>query len=218
MVKCIDDNVGKILQSLRDAGAMDRTIVVFTADHGDLRGEHHRHNKGVPYEASAKVPLIVCYPPKIPSGTVVHEALSCVDFLPTILGLMGVKTAGTEHGRDASLLLTTGRSPSDWNDIAFLRGTGQERGWVAAVTDRYKLVYSTQDAPWFFDLENDPDELVNVFGEAHYRETVRVLSEQLAAYGRKYEDPRTNHPRIRKDLEWATRGTGPYPDSSVGGS
>jgi glucan phosphoethanolaminetransferase (alkaline phosphatase superfamily) len=44
---------------------MERTIVVFKADHGDLRGEHHRQNKGVPYEASARIPFVIYYPAKI---------------------------------------------------------------------------------------------------------------------------------------------------------
>ena len=52
MVKCIDDNVGRILDHLRENKLLDNTIIVFTADHGDLCGEHGRHNKGVPLEAS----------------------------------------------------------------------------------------------------------------------------------------------------------------------
>jgi len=210
MVRCIDDNVGKIVEALRDAGVLDRTVVVFTSDHGDLRGEHGRHNKGVPYEGSAKIPFVVYYHGKIRAGTVVDEALDCVDFLPTILSLMGVKSAGKEHGRDASQLLTTGQAPSDWNDIAFLRSTGEERGWLAAVTDRHKLIYSTADTPWLFNLEKDPDELTNMFHDPAYRETVRELSRQLAAYGKKHNDPRAANAHIPADLQWAVRGTGPY--------
>jgi arylsulfatase A-like enzyme len=55
-------NVGKILEALRSHGLIGNTIVVFTADHGDLRGEHHRQNKGVPYEGSARIPFILHYP------------------------------------------------------------------------------------------------------------------------------------------------------------
>jgi len=211
MVKCIDDNVGKILDALRCHDLMDRTIVVFTSDHGDLRGEHHRQNKGVPYEGSAKIPMVVYYPDKIKAGTVIDEALGCVDFLPTILGLMGVETAGKEQGRDASVLLTTGKAPAGWKGVTFLRGTGRNgEGWLAAVSDRFKLIYSSADDPWLFDLENDPDELVNVFSEAAYRETVRELSREIVAYGKKYHDPRVDNPKIKADLDWAVEGTGEY--------
>jgi len=210
MVKCIDDNVGKVLTCVRENGLMDRTIIVFTADHGDLRGEHHRQNKGVPYEGSACIPFMVYFPSAIRPGTVVHEAMSCVDFKPTILRLMGVESKGPDEGRDCSSLLTDGKAPAGWNDIAFMRGTGQEPGWVAAITRRYKLVYSTKDDPWLFDLDTDPDELTNFFTRREYRDTVRTLSTQLRDYGRSSQDPRLANARIQADLEWAIHGTGVY--------
>jgi uncharacterized sulfatase len=210
MVKCIDDNVGKILKVLRADGLIDNTIVIFTADHGDLRGEHHRQNKGVPFEGSAKVPFVIYYPGKIKGGTVIGETLGCVDFLPTILSLMGVRTAGKEQGRDASRLFTDGKAPAGWEDITFVRSTGGQGIWLAAISGRYKLIYSGQDDPWLFDLDKDPDELVNAFCKADYRETVRTLSRRLLAYGKKYEDPYVRDARITADLAWAIDGSGPY--------
>jgi len=210
MVKCIDDNVGKILAALRSGGLMENTIVVFTSDHGDLRGEHHRQNKGVPYEGSAKIPLVIYYPEKIRAGTVIHEALGCVDFLPTIISLMGFKTAGKEEGRDASELFMTGKAPAGWKDVAFFRGTGDARGWLAAVTDRYKLVYCSADDPWLFDLEKDPDEVVNFFRDPAYRDTVRALSREIVEYAKQHKDPRAEDVKVKADLQWAVRGTGPY--------
>jgi arylsulfatase A-like enzyme len=74
MVKCIDDNVGKLLSFLRESGQEDNTIVVFTSDHGDLMGEHRKHNKGTPYETSAGVAFIMKYPGHIMAGKVIHKA------------------------------------------------------------------------------------------------------------------------------------------------
>ncbi len=88
MVKCIDDNIGRMLDTLRKHDLLEKTIIVFTSDHGDLRGEHHRQNKGVPFEGSAKIPFLMYYADVIPAGLVINEALSCVDFLPTVLKLM----------------------------------------------------------------------------------------------------------------------------------
>ena len=56
-----------------------------------------------------------------------------------------------------------GENEGRWEDIAFIRSTGAVGGWVAAVTDRYKLICSTTDMPWLMDLEKDPDELTNYF-------------------------------------------------------
>ena len=93
MVKCIDDNVGQILDTLRERKLLDRTIIVFTSDHGDLCGEHGRLNKGVPYEGSARIPFLIHCPHKIKGNTVVNAALGTVDFLPTILSLMGYSSS-----------------------------------------------------------------------------------------------------------------------------
>ena len=209
MVKCIDDNVGKILTAVRKAGLIDKTIILFTSDHGDLCGEHGRHNKGVPYEGSAKVPFVLYYPGKVKAGAVVNQALGCVDFLPTILGMMGVKTAGAEQGRNAAALFT-GAAPADWNDVAIFRSTGQAAGWLAAATARHKLVVSSNSEPWLFDMEKDPHELKNFFTNAACRETVRSLSRQLLAYCKTYTDPRIESPRIKADLTWGAEGTEKY--------
>ncbi|MCF7975602.1 MAG: sulfatase [Phycisphaerae bacterium] len=211
MVKCIDDNVGRILACLQETGLMEKTIVVFTSDHGDLRGEHHRQNKGVPLEASAKVPFVIYDPQKIKAGTLVKQALGTVDFLPTMLGLMDVATTGKEEGRDASDLFTGGRRSEGWKDITFVRGTGgADANWLAAFTNRYKLIVSPQDEPWLIDLVEDPDELRNFCFDAGHRDIVRDLAGELAAYGKKYHDTRAANRKIAADLQWCTEGTGQY--------
>ena len=204
MVKCIDDNVGKLVKYLERAKLLDDTIVVFTSDHGDLRGEHGRQNKGVPYEGSAKIPFVVRWPRKIKKKTIIHEALDCTAFLPTVLALMDVPTAGKEEGRDASSLLINGQAPSDWDDIAFIRAASvSPKAWLAAVTSRYKLIFSGYDEPWFFDLETDPDELVNHFDKPAHRDTIRSMAKALREYGEKHNEPRIKDENIAADLAWS---------------
>jgi uncharacterized sulfatase len=190
---------------------MDNTIVVFTNDHGDLRGEHGRQNKGVPYEGSAKIAFVMRWPEKIKAGTIINESLGCTDFLPTVLKLMEVPTAGKEEGRDASALFTTGKAPADWKDITFFRGTGEpDKGWSAAVSDRYKIIYSPVDDPWLFDLKEDPDEMVNQFHNPEYREIIRDMAKEMIAYGQKYNDGRIKLPKITAELKWSAVGTGKF--------
>lgn len=210
MVRCIDDNVGKIIDSLRANKLLDRTAIVFTSDHGDLRGEHHRQNKGVPYEASTRVPFLLYFPGKVRSGLVLNQALTSVDFLPTMMTLMGQRTTGKAEGRDTSALFVSGKAPDDWSDVAFVRGTGKEKGWLMVVTDRHKLVYSPVDPPWLFDLERDPDEVINFFLHDGYRAVIQELSKQLANYGERHGDAFVGLPRIKADLNWAISGTGAY--------
>ncbi|HIG31332.1 MAG TPA: DUF4976 domain-containing protein [Verrucomicrobiales bacterium] len=203
MVKCIDDNIGRLLTQLKELKMMDRTIIVFTSDHGDLRGEHHQQNKGIPYEASAKIPFLMYYPGKVPPGTVVNQALSCVDFMPTILTMMGKSLSGKEEGRDASTLFVSRQKDLEWEDVAFLRSTGTKGGWISAVTSQYKLIYSAVESPWLFDLQKDPDELTNFADHPDYRHIVARLSQAILDYGKHYDDPFVRIEKIRNDLKKA---------------
>jgi arylsulfatase A-like enzyme len=210
MVKCIDDNIGRILKQLKDSDVLDKTIIVFTSDHGDLRGEHGRQNKGVPMEASSRIAFLVRYPPRIKGGTVVNEALGTVDFKPTILGLLGVENSDKVEGRDASQLLTEGKRPAGWRDVTFVRSTGTASGWLAAFTDRYKFVVSTYDTPWLLDLKKDPNESTNYAMNPEYREVVKDLGAQLLEYGQASRDVRASEARIQADLKWAVSGSTAY--------
>lgn len=197
MVRCIDDNIARILKTLDELKLTERTAIVITSDHGDLCFEHGRLNKGNPYEGSAKIPMIVAVPGKVPAKRVVHQALGTVDFAPTILPLLGFVAPTKTQGRDASGLLTG--EAKDWKDIAFLRNGGTKASWVAAVTDRYKLVVSVSDVPWLFDLQEDPDELRNAIS-ASTEQVTKELANELIRYGAKYSDPFLSDKKIASQL------------------
>jgi len=188
MVKCIDDNVGKILNTLDELKLTENTIVVFTSDHSDLCGEHGRHNKGVPFENSAKVAFVISWPAKLPKGLVVNEALGTVDFAPTILDLMGCDVPKDMEGRDAAKLFL-GEKPKDWEDLTVVRATGESK-WIAVVSDRYKLVYSSIDKPWFYDLEKEPEELTNRYAVPEYQATIKKMKAFLLDYAKRCKDDR----------------------------
>ncbi len=203
MIKCIDDNVGRLIDFLRTEGLLDNTIVVFTSDHGDLRGEHHRHNKGVPLEASAKIPFIISFPQKIVKGAVVENAISTVDFAPTILELLGAKHSVKMHGTDYSKVTTDPGTRDETADIAFVRSTGTDSDgtWIGAFTSRYKLILSTEDDPWLLDLEQDPDELINYIHEPGNEAVVKELGTELQEYAVQFQDPYLQNNKMSNDLD-----------------
>jgi arylsulfatase A-like enzyme len=203
MVKCIDDNVGEIISYLREANLLDKTIVVFTSDHGDLRAEHGKHNKGNPLEASAKIPFIVYYPSKIPAGTVVNNAFNTVDFAPTFLSFMDQKIPSQMEGRDFSSLLVNPATQKDFEDITFMRSTGlgTEGSWIAAVTSRYKLILSKTDEPWLIDMEMDPDEKINFINEDNKSDVVNDLAKKLSDYAVKHNDQYLQGNKMAEDLK-----------------
>jgi arylsulfatase A-like enzyme len=198
MIKCLDDNIGKILNTLRNNNQIENTIIVFTSDHGDLCGEHGRLNKGVPYEGSARIPFIIYCPGKIPAGKVVNKALSCVDFLPTLFALTGDKVPQGVEGRNASGLFQD--KSTKWNDVAFLRSTSNGQPWLTAVTDRYKLIYSSLGQPWLFDLKNDPEELQNNFNLPKSKSIVQKLTQHLMEYAKSTNDPYVKNEKIKAHI------------------
>lgn len=202
MVRCIDDNVGKILKTLDELQLTDNTIVVFTSDHGDLCFEHGRLNKGNPYEGSAKIPLLIAAPGIIPAGTRVDQALGTVDFAPTLLALLGKQLPDAVDGRDASALLT-GNAKSNLDDVAILQSSGLKPAWFAVINDRFKLVLSISERPWLFDLQQDPDELRNSIDEPGNKDVDRELAAALQDYLSK-QDASFLHNKIEPQLRELT--------------
>ncbi|MCB1278654.1 sulfatase [Prosthecobacter sp.] len=230
MVKCIDDNIGRILATLRQNGQLENTILVFTSDHGDMCGEHGRYNKGIPCEGSARIPFVIAAPGMIQPGTVINEALGTVDFKPTLLSLLGVEAKAAMQGRDASALLKSGKAPEGWVDQAFVRigGTAREgaassggAGWLATFTKRHKLILSPTDDPALFDLDSDPFEMKNLFHDPAQRELIRTLAKGLEGYLTTRNDPHAKSPAVMADLAWclsdATDYTAPKRDKTKRG-
>ena len=186
-VKHIDDSFGRILQFLEDNNLSENTIVVFTSDHGDMFFEHNRRNKGVPYEASARIPFLIRYPAKIPAGKVLNTAYTNVDFAPTILSLMNIKTDAKFHGLDTSNDFINNKKEITSNRITYYAKNGG--WWVAAVTDRYKLVIDKKEKPYLFDLQKDPDELINFYNDAAYASVAKKLQSELFRQMKKYDEP-----------------------------
>lgn len=219
MVKCVDDNVGKIITALRETGALDHTIIVFTSDHGDLCGEHGRDNKGVPMEGSARIPFIIYAPGVISPGKVVMQSLGSVDFKPTVLGLMGIKDAGQNEGRNAAPLFTGAMVPSDWHDVNVVRiGSSAKSGWFGAFTEHYKLIMAPGAPASFFDLDSDPHEMTNAIHVAEHRDIIRQLAKELKAYASNHHDPLLESTAIQADLAWAIDGQTAYVPAKRDGS
>lgn len=187
MVKHIDDNVGKILAFLDENNLTDNTIIVFTADHGDLFFEHNRRNKGLPYEASAKIPFVMRYPKKIPAGKVIRTAHTNVDFVPTVLDLMDIGTDVKFHGQNMAGEFTSNEKVAESNRITHIAEANGS--WVAAIDNRYKLILSRSEGPWLFDNEKDPDEVINFYNQPGYEKISGKLNKVLIERMEKFKEP-----------------------------
>lgn len=174
----IDDQVGRILEVLRETGQEEDTVVVFTSDHGDYLGSHGLMLKGVPaFEEAYKVPLVI-KGPGVPAGVVVDEPVSLLDLAPTLVRLLTGK--GFEcHGRDLA---------GYWRDdtarpapTAFAEFHGQRLGYTQRVLwlGRHKYVFNGFDFDELYDLEADPFELENLAAEPAYAQTLRDMAARM---------------------------------------
>ena len=163
----IDFHVGRMVRLLKERGFYEDTLIVFTADHGDYMGFHHLLLKSnLMYEPVVKVPLIIKYPRGRSRGLTRRSLVSTVDVAPTILRQAGLRPGRNMHGLD----LDQGRD----REVLFVDGGHQ----LMARMRRYKLILRKPvEKSLFFDLESDPQELRNLFGEArHKQETTRLAS------------------------------------------
>lgn len=186
MVKNIDDNVGRILDKLEEDGILENTIIVFTADHGDMLGEHGRLDKGVIQDCSAKVPFVIAQGkkganPNIPKGAVVNYAANTTDWMPTFLSLLGVKSPEVS-GRNISPIMKA-KVVKGWKDVTY-----SQLFFIAAIDSRYKLRISSakNDKPWLFDNQKDQDEMKNYIDDPKYKYVKIRLAKDLRDFNIKH--------------------------------
>lgn len=170
----VDVWVGKILQRLDELGLTNSTLVIFTSDHGEMLGDHGMHGKGVFYEGSAHVPLLMRLPGVIPANSVVQTPASQIDLFATILDYCG-QASQTSEGQSLRPFLEgkehgTGRViVSEWSSRTV-------PGFMV-FDGRWKLLFGqTEDAPSLdalYDLRTDPQEMNNLIGRNPNREEYR---------------------------------------------
>ncbi len=187
-VKCIDDNVGKILDALRNSGQLDNTVVVFTTDHGEYMGEHGLMHKNQLYETAYRLPFLIRWPEKISAGTVVENIISTVDFQPTVLALMGIAPSGREQGKDASGLLQ-GQNVN-WKDESFIHHSSLERAGI--FTPEFELAYVKDRDAILFDRINDPEQVNNLFDNPAYSGVVVELTRRIVKHNVAVDAPATS--------------------------
>ena len=146
----------------------------------------------MPYEASAGIPMLVQYPRRVQGGKVIETAYSSVDFGPTLLSLMGINDYSHEttfQGMDGSKDLISDESVvNDENNIVFSFETGNTPNWAAAISAGYKLVLSN-DVPWLFDLNRDPEEMINFATSPAHKDIFSKLRDALISKWKEYKAP-----------------------------
>jgi N-acetylglucosamine-6-sulfatase len=182
MIPGLDESFGRIDGALEDLGIRDRTVVLFTSDGGYLLGEHGLVRKGLPYEESMRVPLLIRAPGvAVPGGRPVEPVLN-VDLPPTILDLAGIPVPDSFRGRTLRPLLAGAPVPwrSDWLYIGhYAEGKSP---FLLAVRDRrwkYARFRTRGIEEQLFDLERDPRERTNLAGDPAHAERLAAMRQRM---------------------------------------
>ncbi len=187
-VESMDERVGYILEALRRRGLRDRTLVVFTSDHGEGFGEHGRylHSGRWLYEEFVHVPLIAAGPGVAP-GLRIGQPVSHVDLVPTLAELLGVPAPEGLQGSSLAALLE-GRS-DEAHRTPYIADTARQRGYEALVDGRYKLIVRPEGDE-LYDLSQDDGERRDLAG---------ARPELLASLRRRLAEVRADNEARRRE-------------------
>ena len=182
-VASIDDNIGRFLDYLDQAGLSENTIVIYTSDQGFFLGEHNMFDKRFMYEESLRMPFLIRWPGRIKPGTVSKEMILNVDFAPMMMDAAGMKVPEDMQGR-SFLPLLRGQKPKDWRSAMYYRyyhpGDHNVARHYGIRTERYKLIFFDQLDQWeLYDLQKDPIEMHNLYTDVAYASIVKRLKAEL---------------------------------------
>jgi arylsulfatase A-like enzyme len=210
LVRQIDDQLGRLFDYLKKTDQFDHTLIVFTSDHGDYLGDHWLGEKDLFHEPSVRIPLIIVNPNSTADetrGSVCNEMVESIDLLPTFVEFAGANICHERvEGRSLMPLLRAHRAPADWRRYAVSEIDYSERGVRSLLNlspydcratmirdQRWKYIHHHCFRPQLFDLQRDPQELVDLGEESAYEAVRRDLQSLLVDWRRRLK-PRVGIP------------------------
>jgi len=184
-IKSVDDNIGKVMDYLKESKLEENTIIIYASDQGFFIGEHGWFDKRFMYEESIRMPFVIKYPGKIKPNTVNEDIITNIDFAPTILEMAGVNIPNSVQGK--SFFNNISKNKNDnWRqsmyyhyyEYPFYHHVQPHYG---IRNERYKLIHFYYDIDvWeLYDLKEDPNELNNLFYSDKHKELTVQLKQEL---------------------------------------
>lgn len=184
MTANLDWNVSRILNCLQGLGIENDTIVAFTSDHGEQFGAHGRVFKMTFYDESARVPMLVRWPGKIPAGHRSDACMASPDLMPTLLGLAGLRIPSQVEGMN--LAAQAQGKPGPEPNFAFLQGMGHTCSWSDGFEWRALrnkqftyAVYRSDGKELLFDNIADPHQAKDLASDASHQAQLFELRGKL---------------------------------------
>ena len=201
-VTSIDHEIGRMIDYLEESGQLENTIIVVTADHGEMMGSQGMMTKGVPYEESAGIPMMFAWKGKIKAARR-HDMISSIDLVPTMAGLADVTCEGADGLDFSDLLLGKKFNSPEYSFSEFnYGGIGARcRPWRAIYTQDYVYILCgpgklreehIQEGYVLYDLKKDPYQLHPILKGMGYDKVIAKMHKALAAHLDENHDPFIN--------------------------
>ena len=176
----IDDCVGKVLAALEQTGQLDKTWIVFSADHGEMLGDHGLLAKKCFYDGSVQVPCLLMPP----GGATAEEkrALTChLDIVATLLEIAGAESMPDSDGRSLLSFVNDASKPDQHHEGVLSELGLPPQAYTMILTDRYKLSIDTltRTSLELYDLDNDPKELHNRVNDPAFDAVAGEITETI---------------------------------------
>tara|TARA_B100000524_G_scaffold332763_2_gene220170 strand:- start:4480 stop:6024 length:1545 start_codon:yes stop_codon:yes gene_type:complete len=191
-IKSVDDNIGRVLEYLEKTNLDDNTIIIYASDQGFFIGEHGWFDKRFMYEESIRMPFVIKYPGVIEPNTVNKDIITNIDFAPTILEMLGIKTPELVQGKSFYRNLISKKSNSwrqsmyyHYYEYPFYHHVQPHYG---IRNKRYKLIhfYFDIDVWELYDLHEDPNELNNLIYSVNHQKLIKKLKSELFSLKKYY--------------------------------
>ncbi len=193
-ISSVDDNVGRVLKYLDEHGLSENTIVVYTSDQGFFLGEHGWFDKRFMYDESFKIPLLFRWPNAIRAGSINEEMVQNLDFAQTFLEAAGIEIPEDMQGESLVPLLK-GKQEQWKRDAVYYHyyeypAEHAVKRHYGIANKNFKLIHFYHDVDeWeLYDIQNDPNEMRNLYNDSNYESVVAELKEALNILRLKYKD------------------------------
>lgn len=188
-VTFIDEQIGRVIDKLKEEGLYENSIIIFVSDHGDMLGDHYHWRKTYPYEGSTHVPFIVKLPQNIKCKTKAGDNIEALaelrDVLPTFLDIAGVQIPKDMDGKSLLEPIVKGRK-AEWREYLDLEHTECYRpnsSWVALTDSHTKYVWNySMGTEELYDLDKDPYEKHCLTEDKNYAEIISVWRERMKSH------------------------------------
>ncbi len=196
-VRGVDDSVGKIQETLKELGLGENTVVIYSSDQGFYIGDHGWYDKRWMYEESLKMPLIVKWPGVTHPGSRNTDLVQNLDYAETFLEMAGAENPEDMQGKSMVPLLKgqTPKDPSAWREAIYYHyyefpSVHMVPRHYGIRTQRYKLMHFYQfgDEWEMYDLQEDPEELHNIYGGPGKEKLQAEMKKKLVEIQKFYEE------------------------------